>query len=109
GTGGLSVLFGPTSGFLFGFLLSVIVIGFLRDPQGKASLRNALALLLGILLIYAAGIPLYALLAHASPVNVLIGSIGLFLGDLIKAGLALVLTKTLYQGLPILKIRRKKL
>jgi biotin transport system substrate-specific component len=108
GTGGLSVLFGPTSGFLFGFLLAVIVIGLLRDSQGKGSLRNAIALLVGILLIYATGIPLYALLAHANPVHVLIGSLGLFLGDLLKAGLALVLTKTLYQGLPILKTHRKK-
>lgn len=31
GTSGLTVLFGPTGGYLFGFLFATIVIGFIKD------------------------------------------------------------------------------
>ena len=57
GAAGVGVLFGTTGGFLFGYLLSALIVGLLRDPLGKGVVRNSLAVLAGLLVVYLAGIP----------------------------------------------------
>lgn len=63
GAAGIGALFGTTGGFLFGYLLAAIVVGFLRDPEAKSLVRNALAVVAGLLVIYLAGIPWLAFVA----------------------------------------------
>ncbi len=103
GTGGLTILFGPLSGFLFGFLLAVVLTGLVRDKKGQSLARNGLAVLLGILAIYALGIPIYAISAGTPLIPTTASMLPLFVGDLIKGALVLVLTRTLFQGLPLLR------
>lgn len=57
GKSGLGVLLGSTGGFLFGFVLSAVVAGLLRDPSGKSLFRTILATVAGLLSVYLAGIP----------------------------------------------------
>ena len=55
--GGLPYLFGPTGGFLFGFLVASIVVGELADRGwGKKIIQSILAMLFGMFTIYFFGI-----------------------------------------------------
>jgi biotin transport system substrate-specific component len=55
--GGLLYLIGPTGGFLFGFLMSALVVGELADRGwGKELFKSVFAMMLGILIIYLFGI-----------------------------------------------------
>lgn len=57
GKSGLAVLFGPTGGFLFGYLVCAIVIGLISQT-GKASFfKNLVALIAGNLILYGMGVP----------------------------------------------------
>ena len=54
---GLPYLFGPTGGFLFGFLFASILIGELADRGwGKFLFKSIFAMLLGLFVIYICGI-----------------------------------------------------
>jgi biotin transport system substrate-specific component len=100
GAAGIGTLFGTTGGFLIGYLLAAIVTGLLRDPSGKSVIRSAVAVLAGLTVIYAAGIPWLAFVAFKgtagfSPEHLIQATLwavgpaalpGLFVvGDLIKA------------------------
>ena len=55
--GGLPYLLGPTGGFLFGFLFASMIIGELADRGwGKQNIKSVLAMLIGLIIIYAFGI-----------------------------------------------------
>lgn len=54
-SGGLGVLFGMTGGYIFGFLLSAIVVGMITKVWGKKPVILAVAMLLGLLICYAFG------------------------------------------------------
>ncbi len=55
GAGGGVALFGPTSGYLLGFLPAVYCVAVLRGRNPASLLHNAAAALTGLALIYAAG------------------------------------------------------
>ncbi len=56
-SGGAAVLFGPTGGYLLGFLLTALVTGTLADRGWDRNfLLSALALLIGTALIFACGL-----------------------------------------------------
>lgn len=57
GTSGLAVLFGPTGGFLFGYLLLVAAVGFISSKGRPSIIKNILALLGGNILLYLMGVP----------------------------------------------------
>jgi biotin transport system substrate-specific component len=55
--GGFQYLMGPTGGFLFGFLISGFVIGYLADEGwGKGIIKSIIAMILGLFIIYFCGI-----------------------------------------------------
>ena len=41
GAAGIAVLFGPTGGYLLGFLIAAVVMGYLANSRGKLSLQSA--------------------------------------------------------------------
>jgi biotin transport system substrate-specific component len=58
GTGGLSTVFSPTFGYLVGFILASFVIGKIVESAAAPSFIKLLAAsLVGILVIYAVGVP----------------------------------------------------
>lgn len=87
GTGGLGVLFGPTGGFLFGFVPAAAVIALVRGKGGVA--RLGLAVLAGLLTYYAFGVLWLARVAELSLAKALaLGILPYLPGDLLKAVVA---------------------
>ena len=78
GAAGVGVLFGTTGGFLAGYLLSALVVGWLRDPAGKNLVRTCLAAAAGLVTVYLAGIPWLAFVAFK-------GTDGFQAGNLVQA------------------------
>lgn len=56
GTAGLAVLFGPTGGFLCGYLLLAAAVGFISDRGKHATIANLIGLVTGKILLYAVGV-----------------------------------------------------
>lgn len=103
--GGPGYVLTPTFGFLVGFVAAAPIVGLLAgDPTHSGSLRTAVALVLGILAIYAVGVPWFALnLAiyqkRPVPASVIAKFAAVYLPlDLLKAALLL----------PVLRIIRAR-
>ncbi|MDP3441590.1 MAG: biotin transporter BioY, partial [Ignavibacteria bacterium] len=56
GSSGLTVLFGPTGGYLFGFLLSTLVIGYIKEKLEYFFGYLFASILGGIGIVYALGV-----------------------------------------------------
>ncbi|MCH8569055.1 MAG: biotin transporter BioY [Balneolales bacterium] len=55
GTSGIGRLFGPTGGYLFGFMMAAFVAGFISE-KGNSAQRDAVALLSAALLLHFSGL-----------------------------------------------------
>ena len=91
GTGGMAILFGPTAGYLVGFIPAAILVGYLLE---KGFSRNRIsmffALLFGSIVIYLFGV--FRLLSFVEYEKVFMLGIAPFLvGDVIKTVLATIL------------------
>jgi biotin transport system substrate-specific component len=99
--GGYEMIFGATTGYLIGFIVAAFLIGWLIEkyPQAKLVHYNFLVMILGILVIYAFGIPILVLNSPLSVTGAILLGGGSFLAvDVLKALLAtgsgkLLLTK----------------
>ncbi len=86
--GGLSALFGPTGGYLFGFVLAAGVVGWLAERGwDRRPHMTALAMLLGNVLIYVPGLLWLAKFVGTDQVLAL-GMTPFLLGDGLKLLLA---------------------
>jgi biotin transport system substrate-specific component len=86
--GGALYLLGPTGGYLLAYPLAAFVTGALMS---RGLLRVVLALLAGLVTIYAGGVAWLALLGSMSAALVM-GLQPFLLADLVKVGLAAVIT-----------------
>lgn len=90
---GLAYMMGPTGGYLAGFLIAALVVGWLADRGASRALLPALAVsLLGIALMFATGL---AWLAHliGPQKAIALGLYPFVLGDLVKAALAALIVR----------------
>ena len=103
GHSGLGTLFGPTGGFLFSFILGVIIISFLKG-DGKNIIRLAFANLIGgIIVVYLIGIPWLAIFLDLSYTKAaVIGALPFIPGDLIKVAVASISAATLNKRLEVI-------
>jgi biotin transport system substrate-specific component len=88
GRGGLGVFFGPTVGFLIGWLPGAFVTGviFQALPRLPTAFAAALAALIGgVLVVYAFGIAGLSLITGMSPSQAALASLVFLPGDIIKA------------------------
>lgn len=91
GKSGLAALFGPTGGYLFGFLAAVYVVGMLIELKFKRSFYQAIiVLIIGNIVIYAFGLVWLARFVGESQVLQL-GLYPFLIGDLLKILLGIVL------------------
>jgi biotin transport system substrate-specific component len=93
GGGGLAHFAGPTGGYLLGYVPAVAVTGAV-SRAGKSTAADAVAATLGALVVYAAGVPWLALVAHMSAARAAAVGLVLFLpGDALKVALAVVVAR----------------
>jgi biotin transport system substrate-specific component len=101
GKAGLAVFWGPTGGFLFGYLLAVVAVGFImgrnKGSLGKGSLvRLLLALVAGNVLLYLCGVPWLKAVTYLSWPAALGAGLAPFLpGAMIKIAAAFALGRAL--------------
>ncbi len=99
GTGGMGVLFGPTAGYLIGFIPAVILIGALSEKGFDRNwISMLLALFLGSSVIYFFGIIRLSSFVGMQRVF-LLGVAPYFVGDLLKIGLVMILIPSCWKYL----------
>ncbi len=105
GRGGLGVLVGPSAGFLLAWPVAAALIGlaterlWTRLTYAKAFAINAL---LGILPVYALGIPVLAAVSGIPVQAAFLGSLAFIPGDLVKAAIAAWVTLFVKRGYPLI-------
>ncbi len=88
GTAGLGTLFGPTGGYLWGFLAASGIIGLMAKGQ-RSFWRLVLAMVSGTIAIYVFGLAQLIFVAHLSLTQACWAGMVVFLpGDLVKIVLA---------------------
>lgn len=100
---GAAVLFGPTGGYLIGFIPAVLITGYLAEHGWDRNIGTAfLAMLAGNIAIYACGLPWLALFVGADRVFAL-GLAPFIPGDIIKLLFASAFLPVGWKGLRALK------
>jgi biotin transport system substrate-specific component len=86
--GGIAYLAGPTGGYLAGFLLAAVAVGWLAEHGwGRSVLRTLAAMLIGTAIIFACGIAwLGALIGLPQAISA--GLVPFLLAEAVKIGLA---------------------
>ncbi|MBR5302540.1 MAG: biotin transporter BioY [Clostridia bacterium] len=98
--GGVSVLLGPTGGFLFGYILCALVVGLLTADRRFTHRRLTLAMAAGTLACYLPGLAWFSLTTGTSLAGSLSACVLPFIpGDLLKAALAASLSMRLQKPL----------
>lgn len=94
GASGLSRLIGPTGGYLVGFIVSAFVVGLLSERGWDRQLwTTAASMVIGNLIIYAAGIPWLSKFVGWQAV-LQTGLFPFLVGDGLKIALAMILLPT---------------
>jgi biotin transport system substrate-specific component len=101
GRGGLGVFVGPSAGYLLGWVAGVVVIGLLMRTGRFTWWRAATASLLGgVLVVYAVGIPVQALVTGVPLDLTALSSLAFLPGDLIKVAAATLVVVALKRAYP---------
>ncbi len=106
GRGGLSVFAGPSAGFLLAYPFAAAVTGWAsrRIWEKYTFVRGlACALLGGVVVIYAFGIPWMAIVGGLTLTQAAIGSAVFLPGDIAKAVLAALIAGVVRRGYPALR------
>ncbi len=110
GRGGLGVFAGPTVGYLLGWPLGALVIGWITEralPRYPLVLGFAANVVGGIAVVYAVGIPVQAWVSDVdSFVAAATASLTFLPGDLIKAAIATAVASQVHRAYPALAARR---
>jgi len=94
GKGGLAHIFGPTGGYLFGFVLCAWIAGFISERIRHRLGGEILAVIIGSLIIYGLGVPWLKMFTKMSWSKALmVGMIPFLIGDALKAVVAIVLAR----------------
>ena len=110
GKGGLAVLAGPTAGYIWSWILSAWLIGFLSERSTRLSVWKLTLyhVLGGILLVYAGGVLWLVTGVGLGMTEALTtGVLPFIAGDLIKAVVAAMVAYGIYRASPILPSRAK--
>jgi biotin transport system substrate-specific component len=101
GKGGLAHFFGPTGGYLFGYLLASWITGLISERSRGLLMLDILAVLAGSLAIYSLGVPWLKMVTQMSwPKALIMGMVPFLIGDAVKASVALILARAIR---PVLK------
>lgn len=86
GKAGLGTLLGPTGGYLFGFVISAFIMGFIVDLKKNAEIFWMIfAMVIGLFVIYALGVLQLSFVANMSIQKaIILGAAPFILGDITK-------------------------
>ena len=100
GKGGLAHFFGPTGGYLFGYVLASWTTGLISERGRGLLVVDILAVLIGSLAIYGLGIPWLKIVTQLSwPRTLMLGMVPFLIGDAMKASVALILARAIRPAL----------
>ena len=108
GRGGMAVFFGPTAGFLAGWVVAAFVIGAMTEKfwNGLNFISATLICVFGgIVVMYAIGIPWITAAAGVPIGKAFTGSVVFIPGDIIKALIAAAVMVTVKRAYPIIGSR----
>lgn len=101
GKGGFAHFFGPTGGYLWGYLLASWLTGLISERSRGLLILDILAVLVGSLTLYGLGVPWLKMVTQMSWSKALmVGVVPFLIGDAIKACVVVVLARSVR---PILK------
>jgi biotin transport system substrate-specific component len=103
GRGGIAVFVGPSAGYALGWIVGALVIGLIVHAGGRKPVlwRTAAGVVIGgILVIYAAGIPVQSLVTRLPLAETALTSLVFVPGDLVKAVLATAIVMTVLRAYP---------
>lgn len=103
GRGGIGVFFGPSAGYLVGWIVGAFVIGLIVHAGGRKPVpwRTLAGMLAGgILVIYSVGIPVQSLVTRLPLNETVLMSLVFVPGDLVKALTATIIVMTLVRAYP---------
>jgi biotin transport system substrate-specific component len=103
GRGGIGVFFGPSAGYLLGWIAGAFVIGLIvhagsRKPVAWRTFAGVVAG--GILVVYAVGIPVQSAVTRLPLAETALTSLVFIPGDLAKAVIATAVVTTLVRAYP---------
>jgi len=102
GTSGIGKLFGPTGGYLLGYLPCVFITASISKGLGKKMSSDIIAMLIGSLIVYAAGVPWLKVVTSMTFQKALaVGMVPFLIGDALKIVAAAFIAKTLR---PVIKL-----
>ncbi len=95
GKGGFAHFFGPTGGYLFGYVLSAWVTGLISERSRHSPAWQVIAVLAGSLTIYSIGVPWLKMTTNLSwPKAFIAGMIPFLIGDAVKGTAAFLLARS---------------
>ena len=101
GKGGFAHFFGPTGGYLFGYVLAAWVTGLISERSHSSLILDIFAVIIGSVVIYGFGVPWLKVVTQMSWTKTfMVGVIPFLIGDAIKACVVVVLARSVR---PILK------
>ncbi len=110
--GGIDELVGPSAGYILSWPLSAFIIGYLVERSWK-NLKMWKVILInifgGILLVYAAGIPVTAFVLDLPLTAAIISALAYVPGDLAKALIAAFIVVKMKKSNPVLTNKKKNL
>lgn len=106
GRGGLGVFFAPSAGYLIGWPIGALIVGWVmaslptNTPRRAAASAFVASAVGGLLAIHLCGVVGLVLLAKLSWTQAVLGTLVFVPGDLIKCGLAAMVVHTVARGMP---------
>jgi biotin transport system substrate-specific component len=96
GSGGIGRIFGPTGGYLLGYLPVVFVVGWLVQKFGRRIVTDIIAMICGSILLYSCGVTWLKILTGLSWTESLaVGVVPFLLGDALKIAAAAAIARAL--------------
>ena len=93
GMGGVGRLVGPTGGFLIGYIPAVYIIGRISENGDHKAMWDAVAMIIGTVVIYACGVTWLKILFGTTLVKILISMVPFLIVDAIKIIAAVPIAK----------------
>ncbi len=102
GRAGIGVLAGPSGGYIIGFLAGAVAISYLKGKDVSMAKMYMAAIVGGILVVYACGVPMMAFLLNMDAATALkAGALPFLIGDFIKVFIAVNLAYALRKRLSV--------